>query len=195
MTVYKLTTQDCKTRAGKSNETTWGEGVERTASGEGDLCGPGWLHAYEDPLVAVFMNPVHANLRDPVLWECDGDVGKRDGEQKCGCTRLKTLVQIPMPQITIDQRVEVAIRMARAILKQLNVVIEKWEMWADGWLDWSDRSAAANAAAYSAAYAANAAADYAATAAANGKVSLISILREVCGVVRVTMEQALNLQE
>ena len=69
MTLYKLTTQDGVTRKGEHNETKWGDGVEHTASGEGDLCGPGWLHAYEDPLVAAFMNPAHANITNPrELW-------------------------------------------------------------------------------------------------------------------------------
>ena len=200
MKLYKLTTQDGLTRKGEDNETKWGDGVERTASGEGDLCGPGWLHAYEDPLVAAFMNPAHANITSPLLWECDGGVGKREGELKCGCTRLKTLRQIPLPQITTDQRVEVAIRVARGILKQLNVVIEAWDSWADKWLDGTDRTAhaayAADAAhdataayatyaataataARAATYAARAAANVATAANAANDVSLICILHQV----------------
>jgi len=35
---YKLTDQNMQTRGG----TQWAIGETRTASGEGDLCGPGW---------------------------------------------------------------------------------------------------------------------------------------------------------
>jgi hypothetical protein len=41
------------------------------------LCGPGWLHAYESPLVAAFMNPIHADFRKPRLFEAEGKIGNR----------------------------------------------------------------------------------------------------------------------
>lgn len=41
MKLYKLTDSHGRTY----NDTQWGPGVTHEASGEGELCGPGWLHA------------------------------------------------------------------------------------------------------------------------------------------------------
>jgi hypothetical protein len=150
MKLYKLTDQNCETM----NHTKWGEGVTHTAGGAGDLCGPGWLHAYEDPILAVLLNPVHANIADPILWEAEGsgDV-RRDGRLKIGVTSLTTVRRIDLPTVTTDQRVEFAIRCALEVCTD-----PQWRAWAMCWLDGTDRSAeaarAARAAAEAAAWAA-----------------------------------------
>lgn len=64
MKKYKLTTQSLTTH----NGFQWEPGIPRTASGEGFLYGPGWLHYYHDPLIAVMLNPIHADIQDPILW-------------------------------------------------------------------------------------------------------------------------------
>lgn len=178
--LYKLTDRDGKTRAGTHNETQWGENVTHTASGRGrELCTSDVIHAYEHPLVAAVMNPAHANLSDPVLWEATGEVVARDGALKCGVKTLTTLRRIPLPVLTTEQRVRIAIRCALDVYTAPAFVI-----WARGWLDGADRSrdaaraaaadaaraaAAACAAAYADAYAAAAAAEaaYAADDAAD----------------------------
>lgn len=65
---YKLT---------RKNQTTYGGFKWRKrrwykTSGEGYLCGPGWLHCYTDPLLAILLNPIHANIpeHDLLLWKC-----------------------------------------------------------------------------------------------------------------------------
>ena len=63
MKVYKLTTQKNQTY----NGFQWEPDVWKETSGSGNLCGPGWLHAYSDPLVAAFMNPTHADISNPIL--------------------------------------------------------------------------------------------------------------------------------
>jgi hypothetical protein len=130
-TVYKLTDENHCTYGG----CQWGEGVEHTASGKGEMCDPGWLHAYSDPLLAVLFNPIHANFKAPILWECDGDVGADDG-LKIGCTRLRTLRQIPLPEISIEARARFAIYCAAPLSD-----CEEWQTWADRWLSGEDRSA------------------------------------------------------
>ena len=65
--LYKLTDSCGRTRDG----TRWGPGVSHSGTGKGELCGPGWIHAYEHPLVAVLMNPIHANFQNPRLWEAE----------------------------------------------------------------------------------------------------------------------------
>lgn len=131
MKLYKLTDENDQTFEG----CQWGEGVEHTADGKGELCTEHWLHAYTNPVVAVFMNAIHSNFTSPTLWEADGDIGKTDGDLKCGCTRLKTVKRITLPVLTTEQRVEIAIRCVKQVCKN-----KKWNTWADNWLNGTDRS-------------------------------------------------------
>jgi hypothetical protein len=147
MKLYKLTTQDGRTRPGLENETQWGEGVEHTAPGGDELCTAAYLHAYTDPLLAVMMNPAHADLSTPAIWECDGDV-ELSAPDKVGCTRLRTLRQIELPQITTVQRVRFAILAAQAVIRNM---CPKWSEWAQRWLSGEDRSTKAARAAWAAA--------------------------------------------
>jgi len=133
--LYKLTTRDYKTRPGENNECVWGEGVTHSGTGEGDLCGPGYIHAYEDPIIAMLMNPIHAAYLCPVLWEAEGEIAKRDGDLKCGCISLTTLRVIPLPEIAIEQHVEFAIRCALEVYQDPGFVL-----WANKWLSGEDRS-------------------------------------------------------
>ena len=149
MTLYKLT-DDCGQTWG---ETQWGPGVTHTAPGTGQLCSDGWIHAYTDPLLAILLNPIHANFPEPRLWECEGDVGATDHGLKVGCTSLTTVREIPVPAITTEQRVRFAILCARQVYHG-----PEWLAWADNWLSGADRSEAAREAAEAAEAAARAAA-------------------------------------
>ena len=162
-TVYKLTDENAQT----FNATQWGENVTHTASGEGDLCGPGWLHAYSDPLLAVLLNPIHANFEHPRLWECEATVGKDDHGLKLGCTSLTTLREIPLPQVTNEQRVRFGILCALAVKRPWKGRA-RWRRWAEAWLQ-GDRDS--NAAVYYA-YADAAFAAFAADAACAAYESL-----------------------
>lgn len=136
-TLYKLTTQDYKTRVGFPEETQWGVNVTHTASGKGALCSNGWLHAYTHPLLAVLFNRMHANIDDPVLWECDGEIGITDRGIKVGCTRLTTIRTIPLPSITTEQRVHFAMLCALTIYDDPLFI-----SWCNDWLSGKDRSIA-----------------------------------------------------
>ena len=136
--LYKLTDGDGQTWGG----TQWGPGVSHSGTGKGELCGPGWIHAYEHPLIAVLLNPIHANFPNPRLWEAEGEVGLRDGQFKCGCKTLTTVREIPLPSITTEMRVRFAIMCAKEVCADL-----PWNAWADRWLSGEDRSEAADAAA------------------------------------------------
>jgi hypothetical protein len=97
MKIYKLTTQDNKTF--KSFLWTPGKWVE--VSGEGHLCTAGWLHAYQDPFVASFMNSAHGDYQNPKLWEAEGEGKfKDDHGLKCGFSRMRLIKEIPLPKIT-----------------------------------------------------------------------------------------------
>jgi hypothetical protein len=147
--LYKLTDSCGKTR----NGTQWGPGVSHSGTGEGGLCGPGWIHAYEHPLIAVLMNPIHADFKNPRLWGAEGEVALRDGQLKCGCKTLTTVLEIPLPSITTEMRVRFAILCAKEVC-----AYPAWNAWADRWLSDEDRTQAAADAADAAATAARAAA-------------------------------------
>ena len=160
-TYYKLTTQEGKTR----NETQWGENISHEATGDikQDLCSDAWIHAYTHPLLAVFMNPVHARIKNPILWEGKGEGEAKFESEKCGFRKFTTLRQIPLPEVTDVQKITFGILCVKEVYKD-----PSWNQWADKWLSGEDRteaSAAANA--YYAANAANAANAAAYAAASN----------------------------
>lgn len=129
MQVVKLTRADFMTL----NKTLWGEGVEHPAPGGGEMCSAAYIHAYRSPACAAFFSPIHIT-NYPILWECDADVEVK-AVDKLGCTRVRTLRQIPLPVLTTEQRVIIAIRCAKLVCKD-----SQWNMWADCWLSCEDRS-------------------------------------------------------
>ena len=153
--VYKLTDKDFRTYGG----CQWGDGVSHKAPGGGNLCSRNWLHAYRTPLLATLLNQAHAAFSAPVLWECEAEVG-RDAGDKLGCTYIKTLRIIPLPEVTQEQRVAFALLCAKEVYKNGSFVV-----WADNWLLGRDRTARAARAAWAAEWAAGAA-EWAAEAAA-----------------------------
>ena len=134
ITLYKLTDSCGKTH----NGTQWWPGVSHSGTGDGGLCGPGWIHAYEHPLIAVLLNPIHAIFQNPRLWEAEGEVGLRDGQIKCGCKTLTTVREIPLPAVTTEMRVRFAILCAKEVCADFS-----WNAWADRWLSGEDRTQAA----------------------------------------------------
>ena len=171
MIKYKLTTQDGTTHNYYQWSLPKGEkpGDWHRTSGEGNLCGPGWLHYYHHPLLAVLLNPIHADIQDPILWEVEvGGEQKDDAGLKGGATKMRLLKKIDPPMFSTEQRVVFGIYCALETCKD-----EKFVRWANGWLMGSDRSAQAaraaaawTAAAWAAAEAAQAAAAQAAAAQA-----------------------------
>jgi len=152
-TYYKLTTQEGKTK----NKTQWGENVTHEATGDikQDLCSDAWIHAYTHPLLAVLMNPVHANIENPIHWEGKGEGEAKFEPLKCGFRKFTTLRQIPLPEVTNVQKVAFGILCAKEVYKD-----SSWNQWADKWLSGEDRTkSSADAAAKCAA---DAAAKYAA---------------------------------
>jgi hypothetical protein len=157
MILYKLTDEHDQT----FGETQWGEGVTHTAPGTGDLCTSGWIHAYHDPILALFLNPVHAQFKHPHVWEAHGVVGMTDHGLKVGCASLTTVRRINMPTITTERRVRFAVRCALAVCSDAG-----FRAWAVSWLSGANRRQSAAAAAEALALALAADAEEAAAAAA-----------------------------
>lgn len=176
---YKLLTQDMKTRKGKYNEMDWSDvGEWHEANGEGGLCTAGMIHDYDDPWIAVVMNPAHAAIHDPVMYESERDGPTETDGLKCGCKRLRLVRRVDIPDVPRVQRVAFGILAAMQVCHD-----DVWLTWARAWLSGEDRSSAsARYAAEAAAYAAYAAAataaayaayahDYAAEAAAHATIA------------------------
>jgi len=171
--LYKLTDEFGNTR----NKTHWSEGVKHEIVKElrdntRHLCSPHYLHAYENPLVAVFMNPVHARYFRPILWQATGWVQEREGQLKCGCFSLRVVRRVQLPEITLNQRVRAAIYCALT-----RPQADNFKHWANEWLSGRNRTQAAAADAaiatyvFAAADAAVATYVYAAANAANAAVA------------------------
>lgn len=140
MLVYKLTNQDNTTK----NNTLWGENVSHEATGYGRMCGPGWLHAYSDPRIAVLMNMAHGRFMNPKLWEAKGE-GEfcDDYGKKCGFTKLTTIKETRLPELTKEQRIRIGILYVKEAynnpciksnLYNVQFYID-WNKWADEWLN------------------------------------------------------------
>ena len=134
MKFYKLTDANGQTK----NNTQWGEGVTHAGTGEGPLCGPGWIHFYTDPLLAVLLNPIHGNFQSLRLWETEGEVGARDHGLKVGCKSATTIREIPVPIVRLEQRIRFGILCAKRVYGNV-----AWNTWADKWLSGEDRGIAA----------------------------------------------------
>jgi hypothetical protein len=175
MKYYKLTDQNNRT----TNHTQWGEGVTQKAVGKGQqLCSADVIHVYDHPLKAAIFNPIHADIKNPRLWEVRVKRVVANDNTKVGVKSCTTIKQIPLPEITTNQRVRFAIYCALKVYSDAGFV-----KWANGWLDGTDRTAyaaayaatyAATYASYAATYAANAA--NAAAHAANGKIDLVKLI-------------------
>ena len=136
MILYKLTDQNMRTHDGFQ----WTLGKRYAAKGEkdGPLCSSSWMHAYEHPGLAVFLNPLHADFAEPRLFEARGTIGKREGALKVGCRTLTLVRELECPAPTAVQCVAFAIYCAKAIFS-----VPDWDAWAVAWLSGKDRSAAA----------------------------------------------------
>jgi len=84
----------------------------------------------------MFMNPAHANIRNPRLFRAEVE-GKflDDNGLKCGYSRARLIEELPVPQISPVQRVRFAIFCVKEVYKG-----KKWNEWADNWLSGKDRT-------------------------------------------------------
>ena len=177
MKLYKLTNKDGFTRPGMSNACLWGPRVSHSGTGKGDLCGPGYIHAYTSPYLAVLLNPIHANMNPCRLWEAEGDVIKNDKGLKVGCVTLTTIKEIPLPEFTNEQKIYFALLCAAEVYKDSDFLafVHNWVTGKDrsaeaaaraaAWTAWTTTRTTAEAAARAAAWAAWAAARTAEAAA------------------------------
>jgi len=129
--LYKLTDSNNYTAL----YTQWKPGITVVARERGrTLCTGQVLHAYRDPVLAILMNPLHADFKDPKMLVCEGHVVVNDGT-KVGCKSLKAIKWTKSPEVTKEQMIRFA------ILSVLMVYDEKkYIKWANKWLSGKDRT-------------------------------------------------------
>ena len=135
--IYKLTDASMRTYGGYQ----WTLGEKRTTSGEGGLCGPGWLHGCSDPNIAVIMNPIHGTFAPSTMRMFEGEADGKvldDHGLKCGCTEMTLAREIDVPVISMEHRIAFGILCASKACKD-----PAWTVWAEHWLSGEDRSKAA----------------------------------------------------
>jgi len=114
----------------------WELGKWYETTGEGRLCSPSWLHFYNDPLLGMFMNPIHAGIKNPRLFraEVEGKFLDNNG-LNYGYSRARLIEELTVPQISPVQRVRFAIFCVKEIYKG-----KKWNEWANNWLSGKNRT-------------------------------------------------------
>ena len=184
MKYYKLLSKEMTSY----NNTKWEIGVPISILKKGNtMCSDEVLHCYNHPFLAAFLNPIHVNIKEPFLFEISVDEIVNTDGLKFASKSQTLLKEIPLPEISREQKIEIAIRITKTVNKN-----EKWNLWADEWLSGKDRSkeSARTYAAYAAyaadyaAYAAYAAAAYAYVYADKNEFNaqLINIVESVCNI-------------
>jgi hypothetical protein len=146
--VYHIKLTDAHGRT--HGDTYWGPGVRHEARpGPIQLCTDTAIHFYsgdtaqEALALAVHMNPAQGALPRPRAWVFEPEGEVVTDHVKCGCKAGTTVEEVYLPDVTLEQRVEVAVRCA------LKVYFDaRWVEWAEKWLSGEDRSEATAAAAW-----------------------------------------------
>ena len=122
MIAYKFTNQKMQT----CNDTQWELHEWKETSGEGDLCSCGWLHYYSDPLLAAFLNPIHAKFAAPRLFEIEiAEDAKilEDHGLKLGCTKMRLTKELEIPAVTLVLGVTLIIPIGGADMPVVSALI------------------------------------------------------------------------
>jgi hypothetical protein len=179
---YKLTDSKYQTH----NNTQWGVNITHEVNvkkTKPELCSTDVIHYYTTPTLALLLNPAHANIDNPIIWECEADQEVAADYGKSGCFQLTTkrIIKTNITDTHMHRiRIRFAILCAESVLKIFNdkypnddrpkKAIEAAKEYISGGITAYAAYAAAYAAAntaYAAANTAYAAANTAAYAAAN----------------------------
>ena len=136
--LYKLIGPNGWARPVEDVELTWTADLRTNTLEKGThLCASPLFHAHEHPLIAVLMNPIQAHF-DPVtmrLFVAEGEIVACEGQLKCGVFSLEIIEEIPVPVLTNEQRIRLAILSVKEVSAS-----PVWRDWADEWLKGEDRS-------------------------------------------------------
>jgi len=130
MKLYKLVS---RLYSGAIYHTEWQFGVAAKELSSWPICSRTWYYGYIHPLLAAFFRLAHVPSYDTLL-EGEGKIGYIDAA-KVGMTVFTPEREVPLPVITIEQFVEIGIRVS-LLLPQSNAYRE----WAEDWLSGKDRT-------------------------------------------------------
>ena len=181
MKLYKLTEQNLTTYNNSMNweinKTNKSNKIKKCKDPQ--LCTDQVIHAYTNKNLALLLNPIHAHIVDPILFECEGEVVVSSWD-KCGTFELTPLKRLQYPRWYRDEGTRKDVQVLFAIYCAESVLSVYEEKYTDdsrprkaieaarNWLEFKTDDAAANAAYYAAAADADAAdAAYAAAYAVN----------------------------
>lgn len=113
MELYKLTNKNGCTQG----NTQWGIGVthELKATEKPRLRTKDVLHAYKNINLALLLNPNHANISNPKIWEAEGKIVVED-YGKVGCFKLTTTKELSCPDWYIDDKKRRRVQVQFAVL-------------------------------------------------------------------------------
>jgi hypothetical protein len=132
MIKYKLTDENMCTY----NGTQWEIGVQHSLTIDGNLlCSNQVFHFYHSPEQAIFLNSTCTQIPAPRLFECEVENVVVEDGIKGGCKTLTLVKEIPLPEFSINQRIEIAIRCVLEVYDESEFVV-----WAKNWLSGRDRS-------------------------------------------------------
>jgi len=171
MKLYKLTDQNGNTQ----NNTNWIPKTthEKQSCSNPELCSANVYHAYTNANWTLFINPIHADISNPRMFECSGDIVVSDWG-KLGCFKKTSKKELQMPAWYTNQKTRKQVQVMFAVLCTESV-LRVYETYSDDlrprqaieaakeYLKYqttgaADAAARAAYAAYAAAYAAGAAA-------------------------------------
>src|SRR3970040_1858830 len=98
---YKLTDENGQTYGG----TSWVVGRTNAIpvfDQHPVLCTSGVFHAYHDPLVAVLVNPIHADIRNPRMFQVECSEIVVDDRLKCGTYKMRPVRELDVPRPTVQ---------------------------------------------------------------------------------------------
>ena len=118
MKLYKLTDQNGNTQG----LTKWAVGIthKHKRCENPQLCSGDIYHAYTNINLAYLLNPEHANINNPIPWECKGTVAVRD-YGKVGCFSLTITKRLDTPAWVKSNKANM-VRVAFAILCAESVI-------------------------------------------------------------------------
>ena len=124
----------CNDTTGCETIFQWDDGTNYRIYNQGyELCSEQVIHFYIHPLQAAFFAPIHVDDYTK-LREVTHHSKMISDVTRCAAKSVTTGKEIPIPEITIEQRVEIAIRCALKVHPEPEFVA-----WANKWLSGEDR--------------------------------------------------------
>src|SRR3972149_3249413 len=127
MKLFKLTDQQGYTQKELFGETKWREGFTLSLPPVEDpqLCTAQVIHAYKNLNLGLLLNPAQANIQNPLIWECEGNVCIEDWG-KVGVFSLTTIQKVEPPKwfLSNTEKKRVAVKFAVACAKAVLPIFE-----------------------------------------------------------------------